>query len=109
MTAAIIANLEKLLGGPRDNALLRYSLGNEHLKGGDPAQAAARFREAIARDANFSAAWKLLGKALEQLGRADEAEAAWTQGLAVAGERGDMQSVKEMTVFRRRLQRARGG
>ena len=32
MTTAIIANLEKLLGGPRDGALLRYSLGNEYLK-----------------------------------------------------------------------------
>ena len=31
MTTAIIG-LEKLLGGPRDGALLRYSLGNEWLK-----------------------------------------------------------------------------
>ena len=38
----IIANLEKLLGGPRDGALLRYSLGTEWLKAGDPAQAVAR-------------------------------------------------------------------
>ena len=37
MMAAIIANLEKMLGGPRDGALLRYSLGNEWLKAGDPA------------------------------------------------------------------------
>lgn len=31
--------MEKLLGGPRDGALLRYSLGNEYLKAGDPAKA----------------------------------------------------------------------
>ena len=31
MTAAIIANLEKMLGGPRDGALLRFSLGNAAL------------------------------------------------------------------------------
>ena len=37
MMTAIIANLEKMLGGPRDGALLRYSLGNEWLKAGDPA------------------------------------------------------------------------
>ena len=64
MTAAIIANLEKMLGGPRDGALLRYSLGSELLKSGDASGAAQRFREAVERDANYSAAWKMLGKAL---------------------------------------------
>jgi hypothetical protein len=34
MAASPIANLEKLLGTPRDGALLRYSLGCEYLKGG---------------------------------------------------------------------------
>jgi len=42
MTSTIIAKLEKLLDGPRDGALPRYSLGNEWLKAGDPAQAVAR-------------------------------------------------------------------
>ena len=42
MTTAIIANLEKLLGGPRDGALLRYSLGNEYLKAGNAAVAEAK-------------------------------------------------------------------
>jgi len=35
MTAPLIANLEKLLGTPRDGALLRYSLGSEYLKAGE--------------------------------------------------------------------------
>ena len=35
MTTPIIANLEKLLDGPRDGALLRYSLGSEWLKAGE--------------------------------------------------------------------------
>ena len=43
MTTAIIG-LEKLRGGPRDGALLRYSLGNEWLKAGHPDQAADCFR-----------------------------------------------------------------
>ena len=29
-----IESLEKMLDGPRDNALLRFSLGNEYLKAG---------------------------------------------------------------------------
>lgn len=105
MTTPMIANLEKLLDGPRDGALLRYSLGNEWLKAGDPAQAAVRLREAVARDPNHSAAWKLLGKALAEAGQPEEALAVYRQGLAVAEKRGDMQAVKEMTVFARRIEK----
>jgi len=109
MTTAIIANLEKLLDGPRDGALLRYSLGNEWLKAGDAAQAAARLREAVARDAKFSAAWKLLGKALAEDGQATEALAAYEQGISVAEEKGDMQAAKEMSVFAKRLKKQLAG
>ena len=106
MSAAIIANLEKLLGGPRDNALLRYSLGNELLKAGEAAAAALRLREAVDRDPGFSAAWKLLGKALGEAGDASGALAAYEQGVAVAESKGDVQAAKEMTVFARRLRKA---
>lgn len=105
MSAAIIANLEKLLGGPRDNALLRYSLGNELLKAGDATAAVARFREALAKDPAFSAAWKLLGKALDNAGDAAGALAAYEAGIEVAETRGDVQAAKEMTVFARRIRK----
>ena len=103
MTTAIIANLEKLLGGPRDGALLRYSLGNEWLKAGDPARAAACLRAAIERDAQYSAAWKLLGKALVACGDIAAARTAYAQGILAAEARGDVQAAKEMAVFARRL------
>jgi Tfp pilus assembly protein PilF len=103
MTTAIIANLEKLLDGPRDNALLRYSLGNEWLKAGDPAKAAAYFRNTVERDPNYSAAWKLLGKSLAESGALEEALTAYRQGILVAEKKGDVQSAKEMNVFVRRL------
>lgn len=105
MSVAIIANLEKLLGGPRDGALLRYSLGNEHLKAGDIEQAIRHLREALARDAAFSAAWKLLGKALSENGQLTDALTAYSQGIAVAESKGDRQAAKEMAVFARRLRR----
>lgn len=105
MTTTIIASLEKLLDGPRDGALLRYSLGNEHLKAGDFAPAASRLREAVERDASYSAAWKLLGRALSESAQPAEALAAYEQGIVVAEARGDIQAAKEMRVFARRLQR----
>lgn len=106
MSAAIIANLERLLDGPRDGALLRYSLGNELLKAGDAAAAAQRFGECVARDANFSAGWKMLGKALAEAGDKAAALTAYERGMVVAEARGDVQAMKEMTVFARRLQKA---
>jgi predicted Zn-dependent protease len=105
MTPAPIASLEKLLGGPRDNALLRYSLGSEWLKAGDPARAADCLRAAVEKDPGYSAAWKLLGRALAESGSAGEALAAYRQGIAVAERKGDKQAAKEMTVFARRIER----
>jgi len=103
MTSSLIANLEKLLDGPRDGALLRYSLGCEYLKTGQADEATERFREALARDARFSAAWKLLGKALDKKGETEAALEAYAQGIRVAEAKGDRQAAKEMGVFSRRL------
>lgn len=95
--------LLKLIGTPRDGALLRYSIGNEYLKAGDADGAAQYLRDAVARDPDYSAAWKLLGRALAAAGRPTEALAAYEHGIAVAEARGDKQAAREMTVFARRL------
>ena len=106
MTTTIIANLEKLIGTPRDGALLRYSLGSEWLKAGQPGKAAECLRAAIERDAHYSAAWKLLGKALTESGDFPGAHGAYAQGIEVAEARGDVQAAKEMRVFLRRLEKS---
>jgi Flp pilus assembly protein TadD len=108
MPAPTLESLEKLRGTPRDGALLRYSLGLEHLKAGSRERAIAELREAVARDARYSAAWKLLGRALAEEGRADEARAAWARGIEAARAKGDRQAEKEMAVFLRRLEKPRG-
>jgi Tfp pilus assembly protein PilF len=105
MTSAVIANLQKLVGTPRDGALLRFSLGSEYLKLGDPHNAQLQLAEAVARDPAYSAAWKLLGKALADDGRAEAALSAYRQGIAVAEQKGDLQAAKEMTVFARRIEK----
>ena len=103
MSTGLIANLEKLVGTARDGALLRYSLGSEYLKAGDRARAIAHLREALARDADYSAAWKLLGKALSEEGSPEEALQAFERGIAAAEAKGDRQAAKEMKVFAQRL------
>lgn len=104
----MISSLEKLLGTPRDGALLRYSLGLEHAKAGNPERAAQYYRDALARDPLYSAAWKALGKTLQELNRPAEALEAFRQGIEAARRKGDRQAEKEMTVFARRLERSAG-
>ena len=106
MTSPIVARLEKLLGTPRDGALLRYALGMEHFKAGDAQHAIGYLRDALARDPGYSAAWKLLGKSLAGAGHAPEALEAYRSGIAAARGNGDKQLEKEMSVFARRLEKA---
>ena len=87
--ATMIENLEKLIGTPRDGALLRYSLGIEYSKAGKPEAALVHLREAVARDASYSAAWKLLGRALAESGDAEGAKQAYRAGIEAAGRKGD--------------------
>ncbi|MGH8561960.1 MAG: tetratricopeptide repeat protein [Nevskiales bacterium] len=100
-------NLEAVLASGQDNALLRFSLGDLCLKAGDAGQAVLHLARAIEQDANYSAAWKLYGRALTEAGRREEAVAAYTQGIATAEGRGDLQAAKEMRVFLKRLEKGR--
>jgi Flp pilus assembly protein TadD len=105
MPAPDLAALEKLIGTPRDGALLRYSLGVGYARAGDLERAVAQLREAVARDPAYSAAWKSLGKALADAGRKREALEAYRSGIEAARAKGDRQAEKEMGVFARRLER----
>lgn len=105
MTASVLASLEKMLAAGKDTALLRFSLGNEHLKGGDPAAAAEHLRRAVALDPEYSAAWKLLGRALAESARPRDAAAAFRNGIEVAERKGDQQAAREMRVFLRRVEK----
>jgi predicted Zn-dependent protease len=106
MAGTPLENLLKMLAAGRDNALLRFSLGNEYVKSGEPAAAVPHLRAALEHDPAYSAAWKLLGKALEAAGELSEALVAYREGIAVAERKGDKQAAKEMTVFARRIERA---
>ena len=102
---AIVDNLEAMLARGQGSALLRYSLGSEYLKLNQPNKAAEHLRQAVAKDPKYSAAWKLLGKALADAGQKDKAIKAYEDGIKVAEEKGDIQAAKEMKVFLKRLQK----
>ncbi|MDH3526701.1 MAG: tetratricopeptide repeat protein [Gammaproteobacteria bacterium] len=104
----MIENLQALLANGQDNALLRFSLGSALLKRGDAEQAVEHLAQAVRQDPEYSAAWKVYGKALQALGEPAEAIHAYASGIAAAERKGDKQAAKEMQVFLRRLQKAAG-
>ncbi|MEW5788410.1 MAG: tetratricopeptide repeat protein [Pseudomonadota bacterium] len=104
-----LETFEKLLAQGKDTALLRYSLGNEYLKAGRFGDAVAHLGLALNHDPGYSAAWKLLGKALTELGDAEGALDAYRRGIANAEAKGDIQAAKEMKVFARRIEKQQGG
>jgi len=95
-----------MLAAGKDTPLLRFALGNEYLKAGDPARAAIHLARAVASDPDYTAAWKLYGKALAAAGRPADALAAFRCGIEVARAKGDKQAEREMQVFARRLEKS---
>lgn len=103
----LVTRLRAQLGGPRDGALLRYSLGNALLAQDDAAGAVRELRAALDFDATYSAAWKSLGHALVAAGDTAAAADAWQRGIEVANVHGDVQAGKEMAVFLKRVKKPR--
>jgi uncharacterized protein HemY len=95
--------LETMLAQGQDNQLLRYTLGTLCLKEGALEQAAMHLEQALKMDRTHSASWKVYGKTLVALERFADARAAYSEGIAIAEAKGDMQAVKEMKVFLKRL------
>jgi len=102
----LTANLEALLAKGNDSPTLRFALATRYLAAGDAAAAARHAGGALALDADYSAAWKLLGQAQTIGGDAAAAAASYRRGIEVAERRGDRQAAKEMQVFLKRLEKA---
>ncbi|MGH8283018.1 MAG: tetratricopeptide repeat protein [Gammaproteobacteria bacterium] len=100
-----IKSLEQMLAVGPDTATLRFGLGKAYLDADDPASAVKQLQRALILNPEYTAAWKLCGRALAESGNTQEAVAAYEQGIRVAGKRGDRQAQKEMQVFLQRLRK----
>lgn len=101
----MIDKLEALLASGQDSASLRFALANHYLKQDDAAKAVEHAKVAVSLDADYSAAWRLLGQAQVAVGQEEDAARSFERGIAVARQSGDRQVEKEMQVFLRRLQK----
>ena len=97
--------LEKMLAAGRDDAMLRFGLGSAYFNEGELATAIAHLQACITQNENYTAAYKLLGKALFQSNRFDEAADVLERGLEKALGSGDKQTEKEVRVFLRKIAR----
>lgn len=98
-----IPRLESLLASGTDTALLRFTLGSAHFRHRQYAAAVPHLARAVELDPEYSAAWKLYARCLVESGAMEQARTVLEQGLAVARRRGDMQAVREMEVWRKRV------
>lgn len=97
--------LEAMIGRGQDSAMLRLTLGRAYRERGDLESAERHLGEAVRQQPDYAAAWKSLAQCQEAAGRIDTALETFGRGLEAARSNGDMQLVKEMEVFQRRLQR----
>nr|WP_314562155.1 hypothetical protein [uncultured Pseudomonas sp.] len=101
----MLESLEKMLAKGVDNSLLRFGLGKGYLDVKEHAKAAEHLQKCVEFDPKYSAAWKLLGKALLGLEDRSAARRAWEEGIEAAQAHGDKQAEKEMAVFLKKLDR----
>jgi Flp pilus assembly protein TadD len=101
-----IADFKEVADEMPDDPVVRFGLAGAYLDAGQAENAVTEYRETIRLKPDYSAAHRGLGRALERAGRIPEAIAAYRQGLEVATRNGDLQTVKEMEVFLRRLEKA---
>lgn len=88
MSATRLDTFKQMLASDPDNALVRFGLANELLKAERYEEAAEALREYITRADDEGAAYGMLARAYEKLGRRDEARAAYEAGIKAAEQHG---------------------
>ena len=99
----------ELLERDPDNPMILYSLGSELFKEGEYAEARDHLRRAVENKPDYSVAYRTLGRAHFELGENAEARRVFADGREVAERNGDLQTVKEIDVFARRLEKREAG
>lgn len=92
-----------MLDQGQDSLILRFGLAQALLKQGDFSAAIEHLLKALDFDAEYSAAFKLLGKAYASSDQPQLAVDTYEKGIKIAETKGDIQAAKEMKVFLKRL------
>src|SRR5262245_36595635 len=87
-----------------DDYFSHFGYGDALFDAGRYSEAVSEFRAAIRLKPDYSAAFRDLGRALERSGAPAEAMQAYYQGIPIAERNGDLQTLKEMQVFLKRVE-----
>ena len=99
----------RLLEKDPENPMILYSLGTELFKEGRYPEAREHLARAVENKPDYSVAYRTLGRAHYELHENAEARRVFAKGKEVAEENGDLQTVREIDVFRRRLDKREAG
>lgn len=79
--------------------MLRFGLGSAYFNQKEFARAIPHLKACISHDEDYTAAYKLLGKALFKLGETEQARTVFETGLPIAADKGDKQTEREILAF----------
>lgn len=98
-----IHQLEKLLEGDEQDFTGYFMLGKLCVDAELYPRAVQALDKCLAIKPDYSAAWRMLGDAHRKAGDEARAREVYEEGIRVAEARGDLQTVREMQAFLRKL------
>jgi predicted Zn-dependent protease len=103
-----VEQFEKLRAAEPDDLLVRFGLANEYYEMGRYAEAVEEAWAALRLKPDYSAAYRVLGRALIEQGDVEEARRVLTEGVALADRVGDIMTMKQMRTMLKQIDRAAG-
>jgi tetratricopeptide (TPR) repeat protein len=88
--------LKQMAAQDPGNTFVRYGLAMEYANSGRLEQAAAEFKEILAANPDYAAAYFHGGQTLEKLGQVEEARAIYERGIAATTRTGDLHTRSEL-------------
>ena len=98
-----IQQLEEILADDPNDSLGFFMLGKLYLDADRAEKAAEALERCLELNPKHSAAYRFCGDAYRKADKLDEAREVYSRGIVVANENGDLQTVKEVEAFLRKL------
>lgn len=96
MSSTRLETLKSLAAANPQDSFVRYGLAMEYRNAGDLESALREFRELIAADPDYAAAYFHGGQTLERLGRNEEAGTMYREGIEASTRKGDRHTRDEI-------------
>lgn len=91
-----ILKLQQLMEIGEADSFVRHALALEYIKAGNDEKATVIFIELLKDEPSYLGSYYHLGKALERLGRRDDAIQAYRNGMDLATANGDIRTLNEL-------------